>query len=379
MNVVSLFSGIGGIELGLSRSGYHTELMCEIDPHANSILRHRFPESAVVEDVVELTSIPHAEVLTAGFPCQDVSQAGPKRGMSGGRSTLVSNVFRLIAKAPPRWLVMENVPYMLRLHQGQFMEHIVNELEEMGYRWAYRVVDSRAFGVPQRRPRILFVASKTEDPASVLFPPGSVPDIVEEKPSVTNMLNAYGFYWTEGSRGVGWAVNSVPPIKGGSGLGIPSAPAVWLPAENFVGTIDLRDAERLQGFPVDWTQYDPESTKLGSRWRMVGNAVCVPVAEWLGTQLREPVRADNMKMTSTGRSRWPTAAIGEKGRTWAVVASKMPAGRPLMPIKKFLRFELKALSKKATRGFLSRTEVCTNVNYSETFIKSLTQHMACQV
>src|SRR4029077_8254229 len=129
------------------------------------------------------------------------------------------------------------------------MEYVVGELERLEYRWAYRVIDTRAFGIPQRRERVFLVASKTEDPRKVLFS-GSV-----EAPVGKRELNgaACGFYWTEGTKGLGWAVDAIPTLKGGSTVGIPSPPAILLPSGRIVKP-DIRDAERLQGFRADWTR-----------------------------------------------------------------------------------------------------------------------------
>lgn len=96
---------------------------------------------------------------------------------------------------------------------------------------------------------------------------------------------AFGFYWTEGTRGLGWAVDAIPTLKGGSSIGIPSPPAILLESREVV-TPSIRDAERLQGFPTDWTQPAEEVTRKGQRWKLVGNAVSVPVAEWIGRRLR---------------------------------------------------------------------------------------------
>ncbi len=104
------------------------------------------------------------EVLVAGFPCTDVSHAGSKAGIFGERSGLVRHVFRIAEETRPDWVVLENVPNLLVLHRGAGIRHVTHELERLGYRWAYRTVDSRAFGVPQRRPRVIIVASRTNDP-----------------------------------------------------------------------------------------------------------------------------------------------------------------------------------------------------------------------
>src|SRR5262249_20991097 len=95
-----------------------------------------------------------------------------------------------------------------------------------------------------------------------------------------------GFYWTEGSRGIGWAPNAIPTLKGGSAVGIPSPPAIWL-SDGSIVTPEIRDAERLQGFAADWTKPAASVSSRGVRWRLVGNAVTTRVSEWLGNALAE--------------------------------------------------------------------------------------------
>ena len=119
MDCVGLFAGIGGIEVGLERAGIHASLLCEIDPSAQAVLRKRFSGIPIVGDVALLKALPKTDVLTAGFPCQDISQAGPKNGITGNRSGLASHIFRLLESRPsrsrPKWIVIENVSYIVNL------------------------------------------------------------------------------------------------------------------------------------------------------------------------------------------------------------------------------------------------------------------------
>jgi len=154
LRVAGLFAGIGGVELGLSRAGHHSELLCEWEPTAQRVLRARFPSVDLRGDVRDLKSLPDVDLVTAGFPCQDLSQAGRTAGIRGERSGLVTEVFRLLDKTNPRWLLLENVPFMLQLDAGEAMRYLTTALTDRGYRWAYRVVDTRAFGLPQRRRRV---------------------------------------------------------------------------------------------------------------------------------------------------------------------------------------------------------------------------------
>jgi DNA (cytosine-5)-methyltransferase 1 len=202
MKVVGLFAGIGGIELGLRRSGHDTALLCEIDPGAKAVLEDRFKDLSLHDDVRTLRSLPSGtELIAAGFPCQDLSQAGKTAGIEGARSGLVGEVVRLIEQHDVPWVLLENVPFMLQLSAGRAMEVIVEAFERLGYHWAYRVVDSRSFGLPQRRERVYFLASKSGDPREVLF----ADDAGEPTPRKHAWSRAHGFYWTEGVRGLGWA------------------------------------------------------------------------------------------------------------------------------------------------------------------------------
>jgi DNA (cytosine-5)-methyltransferase 1 len=354
-SVVGLFAGIGGIELGLARAGHHATLLCENEAGALAVLRDRFPAVPIQEDVRDLEALPKgAQLLAGGFPCQDLSQAGGTAGIRGEQSGLIDQVFRLLRPHDVPWLLLENVPFMLQLHQGMALDHIVTALEELGYAWAYRVVDSRSTGLPQRRERVYLVASKVGDPRDVLL----VDDAGEpERPDPGTWREvACGFYWTEGLRGLGWAHDAVPTLKGGSTLGIPSPPAIVLPSGDIVQP-DIRDAERLQGFDVDWTLPSNRVQRSGHRWKLVGNAVTVDVAEWIGRRLVEPGRYDpsaDEPLHRTKKGAWPRAAWGADGTRWISFASAWPLRLETPPLEEFLRFPPKPLSERAAAGFYSR-------------------------
>ncbi len=346
-----LFAGIGGIELGLARSGHNTSLLCEIDELAQEVLRHRFPDAKLADDVTKLEGLPsEVELLTGGFPCQDLSQAGQTAGIEGLRSGLVAEVFRLLRARRVPWLILENVSFMLSLHGGRALAVIVDELERLGYSWAYRVVDSRAFGVPQRRERVFLVASTVGDPRGVLF----ADEAGEPAPRRTWPKGPCGFYWTEGVKGLGWAEDAVPTLKGGSGLGIPSPPAiVW--SDGSVVTPDIRDAERMQGFPADWTLPVETIARRGRRWKLVGNAVTVNVAEWIGRRLREP--GEPVPFEShliSGPGRWPDAAWNVGDGRYSASLSRWPLHVDRPALSQFLEFPTAPLSVRATAGFLTR-------------------------
>ena len=368
--VAGLFAGIGGLERGLCHSGHETLVLCENYPPAMEVLRRRFANVPLHADVCSLSALPDdTSLLAAGFPCQDLSQAGQTRGIDGSRSSLVGEVFRLIESHRVPWVLLENVPFMLQLGRGRAMDVIAAAFERLGYAWGYRIVDSRAFGLPQRRKRVYFVASREGDPRTVLFADEAT-DANEQSRYTTQV--ACGFYWTEGIRGLGWAVDAIPTLKGGSAIGIPSSPAILLP-DGRVVLPDVRDAERLQGFPADWTQPAETVSRPGMRWKLIGNAVSVPVSEWIGCRLANPGTVLDFEMRRIDGMRWPSAAwnVGT-GRT-AVDASQWPVQREYESLEGFMRFEPKPLSGRAARGFLNRT-ARSSLRFPAGFLEAVAGH-----
>ncbi|MBL8589295.1 MAG: DNA (cytosine-5-)-methyltransferase [Methylobacteriaceae bacterium] len=352
MRVAGLFAGIGGLELGLRNAGHEAELFAENWSPAAAVLAARFEHVPNVGDVAGLRALPRGvELLAAGFPCQDLSQAGRTAGISGSRSGLVDHVFRLLDRRRAPWVLLENVSFMLHLDGGRAMARLVAAFEERGYRWAYRVVNSLSF-TPQRRERVFFVASREGRPEDVLFADEAMPP---ERVFALD-THAHGFYWTEGVRGLGWAPDSVPTLKNGSTLGIASPPAILFP-DGMIGKPDIRDAERLQGFPENWTKPAEAVCRSSWRWSLVGNAVTVPVAEWVGGRLATPGRHDEARdrpMPVSGR--WPKAARFDGRRTHEVEISAFPVWRRRRSLAAFLRHPVEPLSVRATAGFLGRTD-----------------------
>jgi DNA (cytosine-5)-methyltransferase 1 len=260
---------------------------------------------------------------------------------------------------------------MLQLDRGAAMKRLTEAFEERGYRWAYRTINSLSF-LPQRRERVFFIASACElDPCDVLFV-----DDVTPKHSVTPLrTHAHGFYWTEGTRGLGWADDAVPTLKNGSTLGIPSPPAVLLPDGNIIKP-DIRDAERLQGFTEDWTQPAEETSRASLRWSLVGNAVTVNVAAWLGGRLAMPgeYHADRDRAWNSSTRSWPKAARSLSNRKVAVEIGMYPAWAQRPPLHQFLRYPGTLLSAKATAGFLSRAEA-SSLRFLPGFLDYVRAHL----
>lgn len=371
LTTVGLFAGVGGIEHGLTRAGHRSVALVEKDEVARSILRSRFRHVPITNDIRDLTVLPAADVVAAGFPCADLSQAGRMNGIDGSQSGLVKHLFTLLRRTRirPEWLILENVPFMLHLHAGRAMRYLIRSVEEAGYRWAYRVVNTQAFGLPQRRRRVFLVAARDSDPRRVLLA-DDVGELIRHR-----VPTAFGFYWTEGNTGLGWAVDAVPPLKTGSGLTIPSPPAIWFVQTGRFGCPDIRDAERLQGFTRNWTQPARQRIRVGHRWRLVGNAVSVPVATWLGRRLSDPGEYDastDEKLDASGPL--PPAAWGERGRHFRSTASEWPVRTRYTPLSDFLLYPVTPLSERAAVGFLTRVRA-SSLRLEESFLRALERYV----
>lgn len=374
MRVAGLFAGIGGFELGMHRAGHSTELVCDVLPAARAVLAARFPGVEYRDDITALRSLPASvDAICAGFPCQDLSQAGRTAGLNGERSGLISEVFRLLSRRRVPTVIVENVPFMLQLNGGDAMRAIIEEFEARGYRWAYRVVDTFGFGLPQRRERVFLVASREIDPASALLCQDQ--PLMRPKSALGHL--AHGFYWTEGLGGLGWAVDSVPTLKNGSTIGIPSPPAVLMPDGSLIKP-GLRDVERLQGFDADWTLPAESVVRAAARWGLVGSAVSVPVAEWIGRRLHSTDPYDkgrDLEFPLIGKA--PKAARFDGKRRFAVRIGTDPLGIRPPGLVDFLsdREGQVSLSLKATLGFLSRTRRA-KLRFEPGFIAAIEQHAA---
>jgi len=373
LEVAGLFAGIGGFELGFARAGHATKLLADNAPVARAVLGAHFPEAELVDDVREIDRLPRSiDVVCAGFPCQDLSSVGRKEGIEGARSSLIGEVFRLLREDQVPWLVLENVPFIMQLGRGAALRLIVDELRELGYSWAYRVLDTQAFGLPQRRRRWYLVASNRHDPRPVLLPG----DVAIGQPSAERP--AYGFYWTEGTRALGWAVDAVPPIKGGSSIGVASPPAILMPDQAVV-TPDIRDAERLQGFEADWTLPAEEVARAGFRWQAVGNAVSVDVVAWLAERIGANLAFEATEDSLLEGERWPHAAWSDgDGQIHSCAVGPFPAWMERPPLSTFLEYPAKPLSARATAGFLKRTRK-GNLRFQQGFIEALEAHLDRQL
>jgi DNA (cytosine-5)-methyltransferase 1 len=179
LTAVSLFAGVGGFDLAFKRAGIKVTAAVEIDKKCRDVLALQFPETKLFEDVKGVTGeqiratgfIPERGIIAGGFPCQDLSIAGLRKGLGGERSGLFHEIIRLTDELKPQFLILENVAGLLSSKQGKDMGIVITALVERGYGVCWRMLDSQNFGVPQRRRRIFIVASLGDHrrPVEILF------------------------------------------------------------------------------------------------------------------------------------------------------------------------------------------------------------------
>lgn len=294
--VASFFAGIGGFDLGFERAGFEAVWQCEVKPFCLEILEQHWPAVPKATDIREVIpdDIPEATVWTGGFPCQDVSLArmGPRSGLNGAQSGLFFEFARLVGECRPPFVLIENVGGLLSSHGGRDFAIVVQTLAELGYGVAWRVLNSRYFGVPQSRSRV-FIVGSLGGPASagaVLFEP-ECSDRYAEKSRANGSEAVSAFKVSVGNPKQGYVKKLAHCLYAESGR---HTGTDW--SRNYVSYPEGRvrrltplEAERLQGFPDYWTipKTRPEDLdKLDSaRYHACGNAVSVPVAKWLAARL----------------------------------------------------------------------------------------------
>ena len=161
LTVGSLFSGIGGFELGLERTGgFKTVWQCEIDPFCQKILEKHWPDVKRFTDIKKMgieEGIPHVNVICGGFPCQPVSCAGKRKGKEDER-WLWPEFCRVVRCVRPEWVLVENVPGLLSADSGRLFAGILRDLSESGYDAEWNIVSAASVGAPHLRRRVFVVA-----------------------------------------------------------------------------------------------------------------------------------------------------------------------------------------------------------------------------
>lgn len=300
---VSLFAGVGGFDLALERAGVKVVASVEIDKKAQSVLKKHFPNSTIFDDVTGVTGEqlraagfePSTGIITGGFPCQDLSVAGKRAGLAGKRSGLFWEICRILDETRSQTVILENVPGLLSSNGGRDMAVVIEALVERGYRVGWRVLDARFFGIPQRRRRIFIVATfgdSGRSPEEILAIRESRAgfigqDAQTEQNSASNIgeefAGNYPMTFSKARRAQNendfetWIPRDYTNTLNLFDNATETRATELVVSENSARRLTPLEMERLQGFPDQWTADQAHS----NRCKQVGNAVAVPVAQWI--------------------------------------------------------------------------------------------------
>ena len=313
---VSLFAGVGGFDLGLERAGWTSVGQVEVDRNCLSVLARHWPDVPRWGDVRDVSAdeLPDADLVSFGSPCQDLSIANTTRhGFDGRRSGLFLEAVRLLkgyvdAGRAPAFAVWENVPGALSSSGGRDFAAALDALADVGSLVIdWRVLDAQHFGSAQRRRRLFVVAGfdRRLDPDRPLLlaegrtrdgHPGALDASRPRTASRTGQrAEADGQRVFVKARRAATVVDYETWVADGPAptLNVFDATAghatVLVVTPTGVRRLTPREWERLNGWPDDWTRYghDGRTIRDGVRYRMVGNGVVGPVAEWIGRRLLE--------------------------------------------------------------------------------------------
>jgi DNA (cytosine-5)-methyltransferase 1 len=267
----SLFAGIGGFDVGFENAGYRTAWQVELNPVNRAVLADRFPHAQQFEDVRHCGAhnLCPVDVLTAGFPCQDISVAGKNPiGLRGERSGLFWEVIRILKEIQPRWVVLENVVNLLAINDSQDFETVIRALAECGYVGLWRVLNAQYFGVPQQRRRLFLVAGLGRMPPMELLADTAPVDAI---PPASGAIQ-----WPLPADA--WAANTLLANKAGS--------QITLGCTTFVAEPHAwsQMVERQRTSEDDGLCLGLDAANLAEAFA-AGNAVVPQIAEWIGRKL----------------------------------------------------------------------------------------------
>jgi len=338
LSVGSAFTGVGGADLGLEWAGFNIAWQCELDEWKRSILRSHWLDVPLYDDITTLDDPAPVDLLVGGFPCQDLSVAGKRKGFSGERSILAFEFLRLAESLQPRWLLLENVPGLLSSNRGRDFARLVDEVVACGYGVAWRILNARYFNVPQRRRRVFIVARRADaqfdtraasglalralreggsgDPTPG-WPPGAdatadagrsaqscgegcvafrkskraqtdQDDETWVQADETNTLNRFDAGDTRATQLIAETASTLQ-AQHGRGFACNAEMAAGgqlIPTDVTVRRLTPVECERLMGWPDNWTAPDGIKAPDSKRYAACGDGIVSWVAYWIGQRIR---------------------------------------------------------------------------------------------
>ena len=298
MRYLSVCSGIEAATVAWEPLGFKPIAFSEIEPFPRAVLAYHYPNVPLHGDFTTITGDQYGpiDLVIGGTPCQDFSIAGQRAGMAGARGNLTLEFVRLLDRVRPRWVVWENVPGVLSNNGGRDFGTFLGALAELGYGWAYRVLDAQYFGVPQRRRRVFVVGCLgNPNPAAAVLvereslhrnPPPQRQARSETDLCVTSRFGSGRNDPTMETYVTGTLMSSGAGMERPAGIG--SETSFLVPVLHRVRRLTPRECERLQGFPDDYTliSFRGKPVTDGHRYRAIGNSMAVPVMRWIGQRIQ---------------------------------------------------------------------------------------------
>ncbi len=308
IKVGSLFSGIGGIDLGFVQAGFDIEWANDIDPAACMTYRHNFPNTYLIEgDVCDIDpcTLPNIDVLVAGFPCQSFSIMGYQRGFKDPRGNLFFEIARFIDMKKPRVVFLENVKNLIEHDNGKTFLAIYNTLAQLGYSVKYKVMNATDVNIPQNRARIFIVAFRDIADCDHFVFPDAVPlkatidDVVERslkqddiyyygssnqyfKELNAKIVDKTGIYRIDDSGVAMRKWNICPTLKANMGTYPDRVPII---RDDFgIRKLTPYECLALQGFLKN---YRFPKIPMASAYKQCGNSVVVPVIRRIAEKIKE--------------------------------------------------------------------------------------------
>ncbi|MBR2214423.1 MAG: DNA cytosine methyltransferase [Selenomonadaceae bacterium] len=305
MKIISLFSGAGGLDLGLVQAGNEIVWANDIDKDAVETYRHNVGNNIVLDDIknVEISIIPNADVVVGGFPCQGFSQANRFRMLNDERNMLYRFFYETIKQKQPNFFIAENVKGILTLGHGEAIKQILSDFENAGYRATVNLVNMADYGVPETRQRVIILGQQQGLSSKMLLtlPPKTHsktgtdglhkwisikqaisrypdPDMPNNVPN--HEYSKYKVEYRDYTAHRPTDANKPSPTilaRGNGGGGVCA-----IPHYNGLRRLTVRESASIQTFPDDFIFYGVR----GSCYRQIGNAVPVRFAKILGQELR---------------------------------------------------------------------------------------------
>lgn len=273
MKYATVCSGIEAPSLAWHPLGWEPVFFSEIEKFPSAVLSHHYPNTPNLGDMTKIQAENYygsIDVFCGGTPCQSFSLAGLRKGLDDPRGNLMLSFVGIAAKMRPRWIVWENVLGVLSSNTGRDFGTFLGALGQLGYGFAYRVLDAQFFGVAQRRRRVFVVGyfGDWRPAAAVLFEPeslrGNASEVQQTKKNVAKTLTRGTCqrldFETEDFIVNSYGVRRLTPVE----------------------------CERLQGFPDNFTNIPwrgKNESPDGLRYAALGNSMAVPVMAWLGKRI----------------------------------------------------------------------------------------------